>query len=84
MAAQLLLPKDRAALAYIYELDEFKSFKKLCLTKRAKIADQIIGCDMSQPGSSERISMLQGQAIALEFILLEIKNYHKQEMQKAK
>jgi hypothetical protein len=73
----VLTTKDKEALSYIYELDEFKSFKKLCDSKRLKIAEQILNVNMADEGSAFRISMLQGQYNALEFILLEIKSIHK-------
>lgn len=77
-----MTPKIKSDLAYLYELEEFKSFKKFCDMKRTKTAEQVLSVDMGAPGSSERVAMLQGQAFALEYLLLELKNLHKKEMQK--
>lgn len=79
----VLTTKDRAALGFIYELDEFKSFKKWCNAKRQKVAEQIIGIDMSQDGADKRIAMLQGQAYTLEFFIKEWQKIHRQEIDKA-
>lgn len=75
--------KEKAALALMYELPEFKAFKRWCLVKRQKVAELIIQTDMSSPGAAEQIAMLQGQAYALEMILLEWQKYHKQDIDKA-
>lgn len=72
-----LTPKDKLGLAYIYELDEFKSLTHLCDDKRMRAATEMLSIDMSQPGSSNRVSMLQGQIYAFEMLLLEIKKIHK-------
>lgn len=69
-------------LAYLYELPEFQSFKKYCEDKRAKYADAVLGVDMSEPGAPMKVAMLQGQAYAYEYIMLEFKNIHKKEMKK--
>lgn len=78
-----LTAKERAALAYLTELDEFKAFKKLCTLKRQKVADQILAFNMSQPGATEQAAMLQGQYYALEFILKELQSIHKKEIDAA-
>jgi len=78
-----LLPKDRAALAFIYELDEFKAVKKWCAAKQAKIANQMMNLDMSSPNSEKLIAMWQGQYHALNGLLSEWKKVHKQEIEKA-
>lgn len=77
-----MTPKIKSDLAYLYELDEFKSFKKFCDIKRMKAAEKVLNIDMSSAGSSEKVAMLQGQTLALEYIFLEIKNIHKKEMEK--
>jgi hypothetical protein len=77
-----LLPKDRAALAFIYELDEFKSLKKWADAKYVETAKQLLKVDMGQPGAPARVGMLQGQAYAFEFMMLELKKIHKTEMEK--
>lgn len=69
--------KDKLVLAHFYETEDFKAFEKLCGIKRLIVADQILKVDMSAPGAVERISMLQGQYNALEFLLLEIRKIHK-------
>lgn len=77
-----MTPKIKSDLAYLYELPEFQSFKKLCELKRMKAIEQILGTDMSSPGSREKIAMIQGQALALQYILLEMKKIHKVHMEK--
>jgi hypothetical protein len=72
-----LSDKDKQALATLYEYPEFKALVKWNELKRTQIGSQIIGVTMGQPGSSERVAMLQGQAEAHRFMLLEIKKIHK-------
>lgn len=69
--------KDKDNLSFLYELDEYKSFVKLCSLKRLRTANEILKVNMAEPGAVERVCMLQGQFNALEFIQLEIKKYHK-------
>lgn len=78
-----LTGKERAALAYLYELDEFKAFKKLVANKRVKVAEMLVQKDVSQPGALAQIAMLQGQAYALEYLILEMQQIHKKEIAKA-
>jgi hypothetical protein len=75
--------KEKTALAYLYELPEFKAFKRWCVIKRQRVAELIIQVDMSSPGARERVSMLQGQAYTLEVILKEWQKYHKDDIDKA-
>lgn len=75
-----LTAKERSALAFLYELNEFKAFKKLCQVKRDKVAEMIISQDMSISGSDKIISFLQGQAYALEYISKELQSIHKKEI----
>ena len=72
-----LSDKDKQALATLYEYPEFKSLVKWNELKQAAVGTQIIGVVMGQPGSSERVAMLQGQAEAHRLMLLEIKKIHK-------
>ena len=72
-----LSDKDKQALATLYESPEIKALVKWKELKRTQIGSQIIGVTMGQPGSSERVAMLQGQAEAHRFMLLEIKKIHK-------
>lgn len=72
-----LTSKNKEELAYIYELDEFRSFKKLCSNKRANLATKILGLDPSQPDFPTQAAMLQGQYYALEYLLLEMKKLSK-------
>lgn len=69
--------KDKFNLAHFYETEDFKSFTRLCDNKRLFIAEQILKVSMGEPGSSERVALLQGQFAALDFLLLEIKKIHK-------
>lgn len=69
--------KDKEALALLYERPEFKSLQKWNDTKRLVFSEQLLKVDMSAPGSSERVSFLQGQAYAHELMLLELKKIHK-------
>lgn len=75
--------KDKENLSYLYDTEQYKSFIKLCNTKRTKIANEILKVDMSSHGAPERISMLQGQFNALEFLQLEIKKIHKDSMKES-
>jgi len=72
-----LSDKDKQAFATLYEYTEIKDIVKWNELKRTQIGSQIIGVTMGQPGSSERVAMLQGQAEAHRFMLLEIKKIHK-------
>jgi hypothetical protein len=72
-----LSSKDKQALATLYEYPEFKSLIKWNELKVNTIGQQIINVVMGQPGSSERVAMLQGQAEAHHLMLLEIKKIHK-------
>jgi hypothetical protein len=69
--------KDKQALATLYEYPEYKALIKWNETKINEIGSQIISVVMGQPGSSERVAMLQGQANAHRFMLLELKKIHK-------
>lgn len=72
--------KDRAALSFLYERDEFKAFKKLCALKRQKVADMLIQQDMSSPGADKAVALLQGQAYTLEYLLKEMQQIHRREV----
>jgi hypothetical protein len=72
-----LSSKDKQALATLYEYPEFKALIKWNENKVNSIGQQIINVVMGQPGSSERVAMLQGQAEAHRLMLLEIKKIHK-------
>lgn len=69
--------RDKLVLAHFYETEDFKAFTRLCEIKRLKLAEQVLGTDMSTPGSTEKVSMLQGQYGALDFLLMEIRKIHK-------
>ena len=72
-----LSSKDKKALALLYEYPEFKALIKWNELKIISAGQQIINVVMGQPGSSERVAMLQGQATAHRLMLLEIKKIHK-------
>ena len=74
-----LSSKDKEALALLYERPEFKSFVKWSELKRQKCAEELLKVPMGDPGSSERIAMLQGQAYAHEISLLELRKIHKEQ-----
>ena len=74
--------KDKEALALLYERPEFKSLVKWNELKRRAFLDQIVQVTMGQPGSSERVAMLQGQAYAHQLMLLELKKIHKEQAAK--
>lgn len=78
-----LTGKDKEALSYLYELPEFKSFKKWCGMKKAKAAELLLKLDMSAVGSEKTVTMLQGQAYAFDAILLELQKIHKKQVEKA-
>lgn len=69
--------KVKEDLARLYEYPEFKALEKWNENKRQSCADQTITVPMGQPGSSERIAMLQGQAEAHRLMLLELRKIHK-------
>lgn len=73
-----LSPKDKEALALLYERPEFKSLVRWNEVKRSNFATQILKVDMGSTGSSERVAFLQGQAYAHELMLLELKKIHKE------
>ena len=73
-----LSSKHKQNLALLYEYPEFKSLEAWNEAKTATIGEQLIAVDMSQPGSSERVAMLQGQANAHKVMLLELKKIHKE------
>lgn len=75
----VLNPKDKEALALLYEYQEFKALVKWNEVKRQTFADQILKVDMGSVGSSERVAFLQGQAYAHELMLLELKKIHKEQ-----
>lgn len=72
-----LSSKDKQALALLYEFNEYKALVKWSELKRLTVAAQILKVDMSQPGSPERVSFLQGEAYAHEYMLKEVKKIHK-------
>ena len=69
--------KIKENLALLYEYPEFKALEKWNQIKRANLADQILGVDMSAEGADKRVAMLQGQALAHGLMLLELKKIHK-------
>lgn len=76
-----LTAKDKAALSYLYELDEFKAFKKMCLYLREKATKLIVGVNMAEAGSDKIIAQLQGQINALDAISLLWQKIHKAEIE---
>jgi hypothetical protein len=74
-----LSSKDKQALALLYEYPEFKALERWNEYHRQKCATQMIGVVMGQPGSSERIAMLQGQAEAHRVMLEELRKIHKEQ-----
>lgn len=77
-----LTAKDKEALALLYERPEFKVFKKWSELKRAECAERLLNVPMNEPGSSERVAMLQGQALSHSLALLELKKIHKDQTKK--
>lgn len=75
--------KDKASLAALYELPDFKAFKKLCAVKRQKVMQLLLQQDMSVPGADKRVSMLQGQAYALDMVVQEMQSIHRREIDRA-
>jgi hypothetical protein len=78
-----LASKDKEALTYIYELNEFKSFKRWCklLSDRAKVI--MSRTDMRAMGASETVAGLQGQIHALENLEKEWQLMYKSQVAKA-
>lgn len=79
----MIAPKIKEALALLYEYPEFKALEKWSEAKRLECAEQLIKIPMGQPGSSERVAMLQGQSYAHEVMLLELRKIHKEQTSKA-
>ena len=73
-----LTPKIKEALALLYEYPEFKALEAWNKYHAAKCMEQMVKVIMGQPGSSERIAMLQGQATAHSLMLEEIRKIHKE------
>lgn len=70
-------PKIKADLALLYEYPEFKALEKWSDLKRVAVAEQMLKVNMGDPGASEQIAMLQGQAYAHSVMLLELRKIHK-------
>lgn len=79
----VLTAKDKAALSYIFELDEFKSVKKLFVYLRERATKQLISFDMSTPGADKVIAMLQGQINALDKLTDQWRKYHQDDVDRA-
>lgn len=73
-----LPPKIKEQLALLYDYPEFKALEAWNKHHMHKCMDQMVKVVMGQPGSSERISMLQGQAEAHSLMLKEIRKIHKE------
>lgn len=69
--------KDKLVLAHFYETEDFKAFQKLCDNHRNDIAYKLLDLDMSNPGTERVVTFLQGQALALKNIQLELRKIHK-------
>lgn len=73
-----LSSKIKEQLAILYDRPEFKALEAWNKHHAQKCMDQMVKVVMGQPGSSERISMLQGQAEAHNLMLKEIRKFHKE------
>lgn len=67
--------KDKQDLAYIYELDQYGSFKKFLESERVNIATKLLLVDPTDVAS---VAKFQGAAAALKQLHLELKQIHKQ------
>lgn len=72
-------PKIKEQLALLYDRPEYKALEKWSEMHRLECTEQMTQVVMGQPGSSERIAMLQGQAEAHRIMLLELKKFHKEQ-----
>lgn len=79
-----LTGKDKEALVYLYELNEFKSFKRWCTVLKNKAKSLMTNVDMRAPGASETIAGLQGQIHALENIDKAWAQFYKKQVAAAK
>ena len=73
-----LSPKDKEALALLYERPEFKALVRWNAVKRTTFAEAILNVNMQEVGSEKRVAFLQGQAYAHQLMLLELKKIHKE------
>lgn len=73
-----LAPKDRAALAAIYESDDYKALKRWIENERFNIATKLL---LWPASDSVEIARFQGQAHALKMLNLELKNIHKEQVE---
>lgn len=73
-------PQVKADLALLYELPQFKSFVKYCRIKRLVAAERLLQINMKEPGSSEEIASLQGQAFVFQFLEADLRKIHKDQM----
>lgn len=69
--------KDKEALAYLYELEQYRALVKLCAQTRKSIADKLLVLDMSTPGTERQVTFLQGQAFSLDSLLKKVEQIHK-------
>lgn len=66
--------KDKEALAYLYELEQYTSLKKFLEIERVNIATKLLLVD---PNDVSSVAKFQGAASALKQLHLEIKQIHK-------
>lgn len=67
-----LSPKDRQALARLYELDEYKALRNAIQLLRANAATRALDAL-----TFEEVKHLQGQAQGLKLLHLQLKELHK-------
>lgn len=70
-----LSKKDKEALAYLYEIDQYNSFKKFLENERVNIATKLLLVD---PNDVVSVAKFQGAAAALKQLHLELKQIHKE------
>lgn len=75
--------KDKENLAYLYEIEQFKSFSKLCKQISDRALKELLKIDPTEPNAISRVAFIQGQAKSLEWLQLQIKKIHKDSMKES-
>ena len=69
-----LTPKDKDALAYIFDLPQYPVLKKYMENERFNIATKLLLLD---PNATAAIAHLQGQAAVLKLLHQRLREIHK-------
>lgn len=72
-----LSPKEKEALAFIFDLPQYRIFKKYLENERFNIATKTLTLD---PQEMTEMARLQGQAQALKLLHQRLKQIHKEQV----